>query len=103
MLPLGKKLDLPLACEVKNVFFFVMLLPRGKITDFLSKILIFGYENTEKLKYNLAALLMELDTNIYKILLFVKMFPLLLYLGMFNPLATGSSVQHGLLLTGRCR
>ena len=28
--PLGKKLDLPLACEVKMYYFFVMLLPRGK-------------------------------------------------------------------------
>ena len=42
MLPLGKKLDLPLACEVKMYFFFSCYCRAEKSTDFLSKILIFG-------------------------------------------------------------
>ena len=35
--------------------FFCHVIAARKNTDFLSKILILGYENTEKLKYNLAA------------------------------------------------
>ena len=40
----------------KCTFFFCHVIAARENTDFLSKILILGYENTEKLKYNLAAL-----------------------------------------------